>query len=280
VTISKGRTSRVGGLAIPRRWTIGAVVIVAQLSFGVGGAANASVRASTLATTPDSIHAISHAADINELSSRSAPAVTVKLPAKLWPVQLGDFSTRVRRVQRALVELGYWLAPVNGYFGDSTQQAVYALQKAAGIARTGVVGASTYQAIANGVVPKPRSKVGRVVEVNLQRDLVLIVNNGKLLTTLNTSTGGGYTYCVARSCSVAITPTGHFSIVREVDGIVTDALGQLWRPKYFYSGFAIHGDSYVPAYPVSHGCVRVSDEAINWIWDTNQMPLGTKVWIY
>ena len=29
--------------------------------------------------------------------------------------------------------------------------------------------------------------------------------------------------------------------------------GELWRPKYFDDGFAIHGDSYVPPEPVSHG---------------------------
>jgi N-acetylmuramoyl-L-alanine amidase len=59
-----------------------------------------------------------------------------------------------------------------------------------------------------------------------------------------------------------------------------DSLGELWRPKYFSSGFAIHGDAYVPPVPVSHGCVRVSDEAIDWIWADGLMPLGTEVWVY
>ena len=31
----------------------------------------------------------------------------------------------------------------------------------------------------------------------------------------------------------------------------------LWYPLYFLRGFAIHGYPSVPAYPASHGCVRV-----------------------
>ena len=83
-----------------------------------------------------------------------------------------------------------------------------------------------------------------------------------------------------RRRSVAVTPTGLFRISRQVDGLVTDSLGQLWRPKYFDGGFAIHGDSSVPPTPASHGCVRVSNEAIDWIWEQNLAPIGTPVWVY
>ena len=165
-------------------------------------------------------------------------------------------------------------------FADGTQQAVWAFQKVANLPRDGVVGPLFYKALARSAEPTPHSHQGIIVEVDLKHDLVLIVKNGNVKTILNTSTGGGYTYTSGGVTSVAITPTGRFQILREVDGLVTDSLGQLWRPKYFYSGFAIHGDSYVPAIPVSHGCVRVSNEAINWIWSTNQMPIGTHVWVY
>ena len=97
---------------------------------------------------------------------------------------------------------------------------------------------------------------------------------------LNTSTGGGYTYTQDGVTSVAITPVGHFQIYRQVNGLVVDSLGQLWRPKFFDAGFAIHGDTSVPPYPVSHGCVRVSNAAIDWIWANNIAPIGTSVWVY
>ena len=94
----------------------------------------------------------------------------------------------------------------------------------------------------------------------------MVVDGGKLLHTLNVSTGGGYTYVDQGVTSVATTPSGVFHIYNVIDGLDVDSLGALWRPRFFYGGFAVHGDSYVPPFPDSHGCVRVSDEAINWIW--------------
>ncbi|HYA69094.1 MAG TPA: hypothetical protein VED63_10215 [Acidimicrobiales bacterium] len=44
--------------------------------------------------------------------------------------------------------------------------------------------------------------------------------------------------------------------------------------------FAIHSHSYVPPDPVSHGWVRISDEAIDRVWANDVMPIVTAVWIY
>ena len=33
-------------------------------------------------------------------------------------------------------------------------------------------------------------------------------------------------------------------------------------------------------YPASHGCVRMSNPAINFIWAANILPFGTAVWVY
>ena len=74
------------------------------------------------------------------------------------------------------------------------QQAVWALQKAAGLPRDGVVGPDTWAALSGGVVPQPRTTSGYVIEINLALDLLMVVDNGHLEWTLNTSTGGGYTY--------------------------------------------------------------------------------------
>jgi peptidoglycan hydrolase-like protein with peptidoglycan-binding domain len=192
----------------------------------------------------------------------------------------GSRGNEVLLLQQRLNALGYWLGTPDGYFGDSTQQAVYAFEKVAGIARTGVVDWQFVNALNNGAVPQPRTTSGDAIEVNLESDLLLIVKNGALQYVLNTSTGGGYTYTEDGVTSVALTPRGVFNISHVVDGLVVDSLGALWRPRYFYEGFAIHGDSYVPPYPVSHGCVRVSNEAIDWIWAENLAPIGLKVWVY
>lgn len=195
-------------------------------------------------------------------------------------LQLGSTGAAVRVLQNRLSVLGYWLGQPTGIFGDSTQQAVYALQKAAGLRPDGVVGPLTLSALTRHVKPALRAIRGNAVEVNLTTDLLLIVLHGVLVTTLNTSTGGGYTYSVDGQTSVALTPTGLFHVQRQANGLVVDSLGALWRPNYFDGGFAIHGDSYVPPFPVSHGCVRVSDEAIDWIWARGYLSPGTAVWIY
>ena len=196
-------------------------------------------------------------------------------------LQLGDSSASVRRLQELLNGLGYWVGPANGVFGDSTQQAVWAIQKVADLTRDGVVGSRTIAALASGVVPTPRPATGNLIEVDLKNDLLMVIQGGRLAYTLNTSTGGGYTYTDKHVTSVAITPTGVFHIFGVINGLDVDSLGALWRPRFFTEGgIAIHGDSYVPPYPVSHGCVRVSDEAINWIWADNIAPIGEEVWVF
>ena len=75
----------------------------------------------------------------------------------------------------------------------------------------------------------------------------------------------------------ALTPSGKFKVTRQIDGERVGPLGALWRPKYFNAGIAIHGLNSVPPYPASHGCARVSNAAIDWIWATNQVPIGTSV---
>jgi hypothetical protein len=202
------------------------------------------------------------------------------LPTTQSSLGPGASGPAVLALQQRLSSLGYWLGTPDGTFGDSTEQAVYALQKTAGVSPDGNVGPTTWAALADGVVPQPLSTSGYVIEVDLEDDLLMFVTNGKLDYVLNTSTGGGYTYTDDGVTAVADTPVGHFEIYRQVDGMVVDSLGALWRPKFFDDGFAIHGDSYVPPYPVSHGCVRVSDEAIDWIWASNLLPIGTAVWVF
>jgi hypothetical protein len=48
--------------------------------------------------------------------------------------------------------------------------------------------------------------------------------------------------------------------------------GWMYRPQFFNSGQAIHGsldDSMVHTYPASHGCVRMRQKDIDYLWDNN-----------
>ena len=88
-----------------------------------------------------------------------------------------------------------------------------------------------------------------MIEVDKTRQLLLIVNNGKVGEILNTSTGSGLPYQYAGQTYTALTPSGQFTIFRQVDGDDPGPLGDLWRPKYFNGGIAIHGAASIPGYP-------------------------------
>ncbi len=106
----------------------------------------------------------------------------------------GASGAAVASLQQQLFALGYWVDTTSGTFDDSTEQAVWALQKAANLPRDGVVGPATWAALQAGVVPQPRSASGYEIQIDLEDDLLMVVNKGHLVWTLNTSTGGGYTY--------------------------------------------------------------------------------------
>jgi lipoprotein-anchoring transpeptidase ErfK/SrfK len=185
----------------------------------------------------------------------------------------------VLAVQQRLVELGYWLGRPDGVYGYATEQAVYALQKAAGLARDGRVGARTRAALVDGARPTASSETGHVVEIDLAHQLLLVVDDGQVTFVLNTSTGSGGAYWYQGSARRAVTPRGHYAVYAEIDGLRRAPLGLLWRPKYFHGGIAVHGSPSVPPWPASHGCVRVSYPAMNMLWADGLMPIGTAVWV-
>jgi peptidoglycan hydrolase-like protein with peptidoglycan-binding domain len=195
-------------------------------------------------------------------------------------LKVGSTGEPVRQLQQRLAELGYWNGTADGKFGTLTEQAVWALQKAAGLAPSGATTPQTWAALAAGTRPAAKSTSGHVIEVDLKHNLLLFVTNGHVDTILNTSTGGGYSYVSEGRRQVAITPKGHFSTYRTIDGNHKSPLGWMYRPRYFFEGVAIHGDSSVPNHPVSHGCVRVTDAAMDWVWANNLDPVGTAVWVY
>ena len=90
--------------------------------------------------------------------------------------------------------------------------------------------------------------------MNLHLRVLLLFRDNKLSLVSHVSAGGGYYYCSDGSCGYAITPTGHFTTTVFMPGWVTVPLGQMYNPVFFIgTAYAIHGDTYVPLQPVSHG---------------------------
>lgn len=197
-------------------------------------------------------------------------------------IEYGEVSDRVGKLQQRLRDLGYFVTSVDNAYGGETQQAVFALQKAGGLYRDGVVGDATQAAADNGVVPRPQTSSGKVLEIDIDRQLVLAVENGKVVKVINASSGNGETYEAKGATYTAYTPRGSFAVYREENRMYASRLelGDMWRPKFFTGGIAVHGSASVPAFPASHGCVRVSNSAMDWIWDSWGAPSGTPVVVY
>jgi hypothetical protein len=189
----------------------------------------------------------------------------------------GDNGPTVLDLQQRLAAAGYWLGTPNGHYGPLTQQAVLALQKTAGIDRDGFAGPVTRAALRKGVRPPASSAAGRVLEIDLARQLLLVVRDGIVEQVFNTSTGSGAWFEVDGKRRLAETPKGSWRIFRQVDAVDRGPLGDLYRPKYFVGGIAVHGFPSVPAQPASHGCVRVTNPAMDWLWSSGVAPVGTAV---
>jgi lipoprotein-anchoring transpeptidase ErfK/SrfK len=158
---------------------------------------------------------------------------------------------------------------------------VTAFQKVQGLPRAGTVGAATWKALADPHRYHLRFPTsGAAVEVNLTKQVVIYAVDGHVRRILDASTGGGYYYTDSSGNSVqALTPKGHFSIRYKINDWHRSKLGYMYRPAYFTTtGFAIHGDSYVPNYPASHGCVRITVAAMDRMYD--KLTIGMPVSIY
>lgn len=199
------------------------------------------------------------------------------------------------RVQERLLQAGYWLLAVDGDYGLTTKQAVMAFQKYNGLKASGSVDAATAAALTT-VSERPRSRSDRdgdvrdgvMVEVDKDRQVLMIVVNGRVEWVINTSTGNGQWYLEQNQkdptkweIGKSITDSGRFTINRQrSEGWWAGDLGEIYRPKYFNGGIAIHGSRSIPNYPASHGCVRVSVPAMDMIWASGLIPKGTPVWVY
>jgi len=201
-------------------------------------------------------------------------------PAADGTLELGEGGQAVLALQQRLVDLGYWLGSADGHYGQLTRQAVMAFQKAEGLGRDGVAGPATQGRLASAGRQSSRAG-GTGLEIDLERQILMIVEGGQVRWVINTSTGSNETYTSSAGGSArAVTPPGSFSIYREIDGVREAPLGTLYRPKYFNGGIAVHGSGSIPAHPASHGCARVTNSAMDMLWASGVAAIGTPVNVY
>ena len=192
------------------------------------------------------------------LASSSAPALTTTSTKVL---QLGMKGSAVKALQRRLAALKYYPGSIDGQFGTSTLEAVWAFQEVQGLPGHDYVSAAMQRALANPKAPKvlDRKAGANRIEVNLAREVLVLYRGNKIELISHVSSGGGYYFCSpGGGCGYAITPTGNYKTRVYMPGWVQVPLGEMYNPVFFIgTAYAIHGDTDVPLAPVSHGCVRI-----------------------
>lgn len=258
-----------------------AITVAAAAALTLAGGCDTDSGTPSAEGTPTTAQSSQPSAPAASAEPSTPPSVPpTPPPAPPRKLKVGAKGADVLALQQRLTELGYWNGKADGKFGGTTQQAIFALQKAAGIGRDGTVGPKTWKVLDAGARPKAKSTSGRIVEIDLKKQLLMLVENGQITQIFNTSTGSNEYYEQEGETYLADTPRGKFAVGRQIDGWRKAPLGLLWRPKYFNGGIAVHGANSVPPYAASHGCARVSIAAMNWLWSNDALPLKTKVWVY
>ena len=169
-------------------------------------------------------------------------AVVDVLPRR---VTRGSGRVAIRMLQSRLARLGYVVGR-RGSFDARTGRAVLAFRKVTGMARTSQASRQVMSRIARG---GGRFRIrfpshGRHIEADISRQVLVLIEGGKVRRIYPTSSG------------TASTPTviGSFHVYRKTPG--TNAKGMV-HSAYFIRGYATHGFASVPIYPASHGCLRV-----------------------
>ena len=205
----------------------------------------------------------------------------VLMPATLHAQQKRRAALTVAQIkdaERRLAELGYWTGPVDGRIDDGTRAALIAFQKWEGRTITGKFTRDELEAINNGTAPKPRDTGYEHVEVDVDRQILMLVKDDDSVRVLPTSTGSGKEFMDDGQMSISYTPRGRFVVYDKTYGWEDGQLGTVYYANYISGGVAIHGYLSVPNEPASHGCIRIPMFAAREV--SELLPKGTIVLVY
>lgn len=208
-------------------------------------------------------------------------AYTAPLGLQVDPRNLrqGDSGGDVTSLERRLAAQKTDVGKIDGAFDYDLKHAITAFQKSQGLPRTGVYDRTTSARLAAPVAVKLRyPSAGRAVEIDLRKQVLYLSQGGVVQRIVDVSSGNNALYESEGVTYRATTPLGSFRVQRKIDGVRVSRLGELYRPAYFYSGWAIHGSHSVPTYPASHGCIRVTNPAQARLFGL--LTVGTPVTVY
>ncbi len=185
---------------------------------------------------------------------------------------------QTREAERRLSGMGYWTGAVDGLFDPATRSALIAFQKWEGRPITGQLTLDELEAIRTSTSPKARELGYDHVEVDLDRQVLLMVNDEGSVRVLPVSTGSGRPFIDEGQTSIAYTPRGRFIVYDKVVGWEKGPFRSMYYSNYISGGVAIHGSPTVPIQPASHGCIRIPIFAAPKM--SKLLPVGTIVLMY
>ena len=271
------------------------VVVVAGTSGGSQGDASAPATAPPAElNTQDTgltVPAITQANVVIDPSDTVPAADKTSLTQSLT---IGMYGDEVKTLQQRLTDLHFAPGPIDGQFGEGTQQAVWAYKKLIGgmswldldrSANATEVDDALWQQMQDPITVQPLRPQGPEsvhVEIYLPKQVLVVftddqptliahVSSGELdenlqpaqwceVVTYDTDANGEPLEepKVSDECAYSKTPGGVFKVRRRYEGNRVGPLGGMYNPLYFNYGIAMHGAKNVPRHPASHGCIRMN----------------------
>jgi cell wall hydrolase len=185
---------------------------------------------------------------------------------------------QVKEAEQRLSDLGYWTGVVDGRLDPASQAAVIAFQKWEGRKITGKLTVEELEAIRNSTAPVARDLGYEHVEVDVDHQVLMLVSEAGGVKVLPVSTGSDKSFMDEGQQSISYTPRGRFVVYDKTFGWEDNVVGSVYYANYITGGVAIHGYLSVPAYPASHGCIRIPMFAAREV--SKLLPIGTIVLVY
>ncbi len=266
------------------RWAKKGALAMAATALAVTGCAAATAPVAAVAATAPTAAATAATAGAAAKIVTTSVTAPAAYTAPARNLAEGMSGADVKALQQRLSALKYYTGGADGKFGSDTLAALWAFQEINGIHVSGVVDAATKRALVHPKTYQSPSYPGKRatrVEVSQALEVLVLFENNRIMLISHVSSGGGYFYnCGSGGCAQAVTPNGTYNTTVYMPGWVQVPLGEMYNPVFFISTvFAIHGDTYVPQGPASHGCVRVPMDVAAFFHKMVATP-GTQVHVY
>jgi hypothetical protein len=151
----------------------------------------------------------------------------------------------VQLMQQRLAALHFYI-PQTGVYDNGMRLALDAYHRLLGHGVSPSLDGATVSDLLNGVgefhIRYPRH--GKHAEGDLSRQVLALIDNGKVVALYPISSGKPSTPTVL----------GSFHVYLKTPGYLPDGM---YYSSFFTGGYAIHGFNPAPDYPASHGCMRV-----------------------